>query len=134
MNLFQRAHQRLPLSPEERAILKFVDLTLATAVLSGLLSVLDYFGTGERGVDWKSIGLIFLSGFSLSLYATARKWVSANGDGPMGMALQLLSEAAKRTGIAKQVEAATQPLPASSSADSSANSSAKVSSQKGSAA
>lgn len=110
LNLFQRAHRRLPLSPEERALLKFTYLALGTAAITGFSTVVQYIGSNGKSINWQVVFYVFLSAFSLSLYETGRKWVSANGDGPLGAALQLVTEATKRAGVTKQAEQLMQPV------------------------
>lgn len=109
LSLFQRAHRRLPLTPEERAILKFIYLSLATAGFTGLTAVVQYLGSSTHAINWQTVFLVFLGAFGTTLYETARKWVTAHGDGPLGMALQLVGEAAKRTNVAKQAEQLLHP-------------------------
>lgn len=110
LTLFQRAHRRLPLTPEERAILKFIYLSLLTATTTGLTAVVQYLGAPGRAINWQVVSFVFIGAFSATLFETARKWVTAHGDGPLGAALQVVAEAAKRTDVVKQIALA---LPAS---------------------
>lgn len=112
LNLFQRAARRLPLTPEERAILKFVMLSIMTATIAGITAVVTYLGSGGKTVNWQIVFYLFIGPFILTLGETYRKWVSANGDGPLGAALQLMTEAAKRSnvggGVADLLKASTK--------------------------
>lgn len=104
LNLFQRAERRLPLTPEERSALKFVAFALMTAVFTGGVTAAQYLGTSGKAINWTIVVTVFLTSTGATLYATAHKWVTAHADGPLGVGLQLLTEAARRTSVEKQLQ------------------------------
>lgn len=105
LNLFQRAHKNLPLTPEERAILKFVYNMALTAALTAAAVAIQYIASNGQfsHINWPFVGSIFLASFIHTFMESIRKWFSSQKDGPLGAATQLLSSAIQK--------AAEQTLP-----------------------
>lgn len=85
MNIFQRAHQGLNLSPEERAFLKLVKgfiITAAAAALSALAAVITNGATLHDSIV--VVGVTF----AVTLLNAAAKYFSANGQAPLGAVIQ----------------------------------------------
>lgn len=80
LNLWQRAAQNVFLSPEERAFLKFVNGTLASAAMAGVSAVIP-FVTGVQ-VNWLYVLQVFVAAFTLTVINTIQKWVTAHSPAP----------------------------------------------------
>jgi hypothetical protein len=95
MNLFQRATQRLPLTPGERAFLKALQ-TLCIGALISVLVTASQLLVGEGNIDWQKTGYILLLTFLFSLGHGIAKYFTAQGDAPLGQALEQVTSAVER--------------------------------------
>lgn len=95
MNLFQRAAAGLALTPAERALLKLLQSLLLTAILTGLLAASQYLA-GNSTINWHTL-LFVIGGQILLAVATAiAKYITAQGDAPIGMAVEVLTEEVRK--------------------------------------
>lgn len=95
MSLFQRAAQQLPLSPGERAFLKALQTLCIGAVISVLVTASQLL-VGDGAIDWRKAGYILLLTFLFSLGHGLAKYFTAQGDAPLGQALEQVTSAAER--------------------------------------
>ena len=91
MNIFQQAHKNLPLSPTERAFLRFVYMAVGSAALTGAVAAAQFVAANNHNINWTTVITVFVSTFGLTLIETGRKYVTAHGDGPLAAATQLVS-------------------------------------------
>ena len=79
LSLWRRAAQNLPLSPEERAILKFVKSTIVSAFISAVVAVYPFIaGAKNANVDWGTVEHTFFITMLMVIYATSDKYVTAH--------------------------------------------------------
>lgn len=94
-NVFQRAFHSLPLSPTERAFLKFVYAAIWSAVVTGGTAIVQYLMLPGHAVNPHIVLSVFFGAFFVTLGETFRKYVTAHFDGPLGSALVAVSTALK---------------------------------------
>jgi len=104
-NLFQRAVKGLPLTPGERAFLKALQTLVMGAILAVLLGASQYLAGSGGPIDWGKLGYVLLLTFLFSLGHGLAKYFTAQGDAPLGQAVeQVTSAAEKRSGIEQDLQ------------------------------
>lgn len=99
MNIFQRAHAGLNLSPEERAFLKLVQ----GFVITGLVAALGTLATVvSNGATLHDAVIATIVAFAVGVILAAAKYFSANGQAPLATVLQ---------GVADSIEHQFEPTP-----------------------
>lgn len=95
MNLFQRAAANLNLSPCERALLKTLQSFIITVLIAGLLEAASYINsTGP--ISWQHLVYVMLIAIIFSLAHGIAKFFMAQGDTPLGAAIEAVTEAAEK--------------------------------------
>jgi hypothetical protein len=83
MSLFARAAAQLPLSPAERAVLRFVKALLVTAILATLpvfTALITALQSGNLVVDWNAWGMRLLTAAGAAVALAIQKYYTAQGD------------------------------------------------------
>lgn len=92
MNLFAQAAQNLPLSPAERALLRFVKGLIVTAIAAGMTAAAPFVFVGpNQTVDWHQVLTVGLSVFGVTLFNTIMKYFTAHADPQPQVAVNLPS-------------------------------------------
>ncbi len=81
MSLFTRANAYAPLSPAQRALLKFLEGLLFTGVVAALPLVIAAFT--QTSVDWGIVARAALAAFITAILMTLLKYLRALGDPPL---------------------------------------------------
>lgn len=97
MNIFQRASANLPLTPVERASLKFLQSLILTALIAGLLTAAQYL-QGNGSINWHELLIAVAGAMGLAIFhAIAKYFTSQAGTAILGASIETFAdEIAKR--------------------------------------
>ena len=84
MNLFQRASQKLPLTPGERAFIKLIQGWVLTALSAGIMAGAQYLLNNQQ-VNWQAMLYIVGGAVLLSVLSAVTKYYTAQGDVPIAV-------------------------------------------------
>lgn len=93
--LWQRGKAQLPLTPAERAMLKFLTATAVYALVSALL-LLGQAVLAHGAISLSEVALVLLIVFLGSAASGIAKYATAHGDAQVGTALALLTDESVR--------------------------------------
>jgi uncharacterized membrane protein len=108
MNLFQKAAANLNLTPGERALLKTLQSLLITAIIAGLIAGATYLNNPEP-INWQHLGYIVIIAIVFSFAHGIAKFITAQGDTPLGVAIESVVE-----GVEKRLPATDSQKPPAS--------------------
>jgi hypothetical protein len=95
MNIFQRAAANLNLTPGERALLKTLQSLLITAIVVGLITAATYLN-GSGPINWRYLTFTVIIAIIFSFAHGIAKLITANGDEPLGAAIEAVTEAVEK--------------------------------------
>ncbi len=116
MSLFVRAAANQPLSPGERAILKLIESTLISALLSGFVAIYPYLASASADATpaWQPALHTFAVTVALSILLSVVKWFKANNEPMLAGVVQMGADAlSQKTGVSEPVTPAAPPALAS---------------------
>lgn len=105
MNLFQRAMANLNLTPGERAVLKTLQSLIITAIISALLAAASFLSL-PGSINVHDLVYIVVVALLFSLAHGIAKYATAQGDVPLGAAIEAVTDAAE-----KRIPASQPPVP-----------------------
>lgn len=91
MNLLQRAFNGANLTPGERAFLKVLQSLALGGLVTGLLAVSDLLTTESGVVDLQKLLGVAVVAVVLSVAHGLAKYASAQGDTPLGAAIEIVT-------------------------------------------
>lgn len=95
MNLFQKAAANLNLTPGERALLKTLQSLLIGALITGLFTATAYLHL-PGAINTHDLIYVVAIAIIFSLAHGIAKVITANGDEPLGAAIEAVTEAAEK--------------------------------------
>ncbi|GAC1464849.1 MAG: hypothetical protein PVSMB2_31150 [Ktedonobacteraceae bacterium] len=95
MNIIQKAQINANLTPGERALLKTLQSLLLTAITAGLLAAGGYI-MAPGMIDTQRLIDIVIAAIVLSLAHGVAKYVTAQGDAPLGTAIEEVTQAVEK--------------------------------------
>jgi hypothetical protein len=87
LSLFQRAKQYEHLAPHERAILKFIQGSIVSAVISALFAVLQLV-LNKGTVTWKEVWMAAAIAATVTVFNTLIKYFTARNDPALAAVLK----------------------------------------------
>jgi hypothetical protein len=95
MNIFQKAAANLNLTPGERALLKTLQSLAITALITAFLTIASFLGL-PGAINVHDLVYVVFVAVLFSLGHGIAKVVTANGDEPLGDAIEAVTEAAEK--------------------------------------
>lgn len=108
MNLFQRAFANHNLTPGERALLKTLQSLIIGAIISALFAVASFLSKPGT-IDIHDLLYVVIIALIFSLAHGLAKYFTAQGDTPLGAAIEAVTDAAEKRIPASQPPTSQPP-------------------------
>ncbi len=90
MNLFDKANAGLPLTPIQRAFLRFMEGAIVATVVSAMPAIAA--AMASTAPDWGNVSRIFVATFAVVLLLSLSKWAKAHGDNQIAQEADTLAQ------------------------------------------
>lgn len=116
MNLFARGAAGLNLSPMERAVLRFCEGLIVSALITALPVIAQLLASelNAGAVDWRQTGTLAVACVAFAFLMALSKWAKAHADQPLAaplgdLAAQAANAVASAGGLSSEVKSELSP-------------------------
>ena len=92
LDIFRRSRQYLPLTPKERAILKFVQGLIVSAITAALFAVGQLI-LSKGSISWQELWTVAAVAATVTVFNALIKYLTAKGDPALGKIAQSVETA-----------------------------------------